>query len=464
MKKKHYVILFLVCFFPFLSFGQTIEELSFETYVNYVKQQHPLVKKANLQLDKANAKLTKAKGNFDPKIIADYDRKFFKGTEYYDELNATLKQPIWYGIEAKVGYERNEGEFLNPNLTVPEEGLYSAGISVNLARGFLINDRMATLKKARLYREQTKAENELTINTILVAASKAYFEWLKTANEYEIQKLAVAKAIERKTAVERSVEAGDKPAILVTEALITEQNRRLKLEAITLKKQKALLNASNFLWFENTPIEIKEGITPELIDKQNVVNVLEIEEDESTQNLIDNHPKLNGLMTKIKILEVEKRLKRNKLLPKIEVQYNFLTPEYDQISSIDFENYKAAVRFNFPLFLRKERGDLRLAKFKIQETNFERLTTTYKIQNKLEAIKTEINSIDKQYDLIKDITVKYQELVVAEEKKFEIGESSLFLINSREQKLIQNQMKENDLRIKQLQVLTDLYEVRGMVN
>jgi len=74
-----------------------IETFSFEAYLGYVKKHHPLVKQANLTLNIGEANLLKARGSFDPKIEVDYNSKEFKNTEYYNELNATFKVPVWYG-------------------------------------------------------------------------------------------------------------------------------------------------------------------------------------------------------------------------------------------------------------------------------------------------------------------------------------------------------------------------------
>lgn len=57
------------------------------------------------------------------------------------------------------------------------------------------------------------------------------------------------------------------------------------------------------------------------------------------------------------------------LLPKIEIGYSYLSePRY--FDNYQFNDYKVGLDFNFPLFLRKERGGLKLAKFKIQESEF----------------------------------------------------------------------------------------------
>ena len=89
--------LFVVIFGLLTLFGRSQQTatdqnriLRFEEYMGYVKKHHPMVKQAELQLSEGEATLLRARGGFDPKIEADLDRKKFKGTEYYNELNATF--------------------------------------------------------------------------------------------------------------------------------------------------------------------------------------------------------------------------------------------------------------------------------------------------------------------------------------------------------------------------------------
>ncbi|MGS0524878.1 TolC family protein [Zobellia nedashkovskayae] len=157
---------------------------------------------------------------------------------------------------------------------------------------------------------------------------------------------------------------------------------------------------------------------------------------------IENHPKLKSLGYKVDGLTVEKRLKANKLLPKIELQYNFLTQKPEYISSFTTENYKGGVAFSVPLFLRKERGDLKLAKLKLQNAEFEMDDAEIRIKNKIVGLYRELESFEKQNVLIDDVVFNYNTMVAAEERKFGFGESSLFLVNSRESKLIDAVLKK----------------------
>ncbi len=464
-----YVLVFTLCLVVQKSFSQSKQDvseskLSFEEFLGYVKKHHPLMKQAELTLGIGAANLLKARGSFDPKIEIDYDRKKFKNTEYFDQLNAVFKIPTWYGVEFKANFEENTGQFLNPNLTVPNDGLYSAGVSFSLAQGFLINERMATLKKAKLFKEQVVFDRELLVNNLLFEASQAYFEWLEATNEQRIYRNFLNNANDRFKAVKRSVEVGDKAAIDSIEAKIILQNRKLNLEAATLKRRKAGLLVSNYLWINTTPLELEDTVEPLKINSKSLETILILKGIDDPSTLLDNHPKVLSYSAKISGLKIDKRLKQNKLLPKIDLQYNFLTPQADQINTFNTANYKAFVNFSFPIFLRKERGDLKLATLKLQDLNFERASALVTINNKITGSNAVIQSLIKQNSIINDMVVNYKTLVQAEERKFQFGESSLFLINSREQKLIDAQLKENKLVVKQLIAIAKLYNSMGRSN
>ncbi|MEJ6506412.1 MAG: transporter, partial [Crocinitomicaceae bacterium] len=65
------------------------------------------------------------------------------------------------------GFYRNEGNYLNRADIIPDDGLYSAGVSIDLLQGSWINKRMATLKMAKAFQKKTLAEREIILNNLL---------------------------------------------------------------------------------------------------------------------------------------------------------------------------------------------------------------------------------------------------------------------------------------------------------
>ncbi|WP_339626381.1 TolC family protein [uncultured Winogradskyella sp.] len=431
--------------FSFIGVAQT-EDLSnvlrFDEYLGFVKKFHPIVKQAELIIDESQAKLMKSRGAFDPKLEIDYDRKKFKNTEYFDQLNGTFKIPTWFGVELKGTFEENTGDFLNPEAFVPQDGLYSAGVMVPLGRGLLINNRMAALKQAKLFREQAKADRDIYVNNILFEASLVYFEWLQAYNQLKLFENFLVNAELRYRGILRGVELGENARIDATEARIALDSRKLSLEQSKVSLMKAALELSNFLWLDNNiPVELQPNVIPDVDTEPIVDATFNINQLRTNDVILDAHPKLLSLGYKLDGLEVETRLKANRLLPKIDVEYNFLTEAPEIARTFNTAEYKGGLNVSFPLFLRKERGDLKLARLKLQDTEFEIDATRVNLRNKIDALKQELESYVAQNEITLRMVSDSELMLQAEERKFQLGESSLFLVNSRESKLIDGQLK-----------------------
>lgn len=434
----------LLCFSALHSQNFNQEELTFIEFLGYVKKYHPLVKQANLEVSNAQARLMAARGGFDPKLEVDYNKKEFKGTEYYSLLNSSFKIPTWYGVEIKAGFDDTSGEYYNPQNRTPEAGLTSLGINVALGQGMFINQRMADVREGKLQVRLSDAQRKLRAIEVLYQASEAYFEWRRSYNEAELYKNYLGFASTRFEGVRKLIKAGDAPAIDSVEAKITVRNRELNVENGNLKLAKAKLKLANFLWIENVPVELGDMVKPEQNLIQTIEETLRTDAMMVEVQSLDSHPKIQSLETKMDILEVNRQLKSNALLPKINVGYNYIS-EPNYWNNFNADDYKFNVDFSFPIFLRKERGSLKLAKLKIQDMQFDIGQQRLELKNKIKAQQTEIASLRKQKIVIDNLVQDYMTMLDSEEKLFSFGESSIFLINSRENNLVSAKLSQISL-------------------
>ncbi|WP_167596406.1 TolC family protein [Leeuwenhoekiella sp. ZYFB001] len=459
MRKAIIILAFLCCVFGLQAQVDSLQVLSFSEYISLVKQNHPVAKQANLILETGDAKLLKARGGFDPKVEVDFDQKVFKETEYYDLLNATFKIPTWYGIDLKAQFEENEGYYLNPQKTVPENGLYTAGISASLGQGLWINERMATLKQAKVYQQQARADLDLAVNAILHDAAVAYFDWLQAYKKVLLYERSLENTIVRFRGIKQSALLGDIPLIDTTEAKISVQSRALSLKEVELEYVQKKLELANYLWLgNNIPVELQDDVFPQDDLAFVIDETLDITGFDLADFQINEHPKMRSLAYKVEGLEIEKRLKANKLLPVIDVNYNFISSEPENLDSFYTQNYKAGLHFKMPLFLRKERGDLELAKLKLQDTELDLTNSRLQLQNKIKAVNTELFTLQEQNAMAEELVTNYATMLNAEERKYQVGESSIFLINSRELKLIDSQLKQIELTYKLYKAKAKLFK------
>ena len=456
MKSKLFYIFIFICSSMNL-FGQNNPtEFTYNEFLGYVKKYHPLVKQANLKLNEAQANLMQARGAFDPKIEVDFNEKQFKDNQYYSILNSSFKIPTWYGIELKAGFDNSEGIYVNPENTLPNSGLTSFGISVPVGQGLFINQRMADIRKAKIAQNLNVAERNLQAVEVIYEASVSYVNWKRSYDEVKLYETYLENALIRYNGVSKLIEEGDKPAIDSVEAGIAVKTRRLNLEDAKLKLTKAKLELSNYLWLENNiPLELNDNLFPDATLSKTIKEVLQINELGTID--LDNHPKIQALDAKIALLKVDRKLKANALLPKLDLSYNYLSePSY--IDNYRFEDYKIGVNFSFPIFLRKERGSLKLADLKIQDSEFGLQFERKSLENKIKSQQQEIVSLQKQQDYNDKLVKDFSTLLNAEDRLFEMGESSLFVINSRENSLVTSQINEIVLENRYLNAIISLYK------
>lgn len=461
MKIKIFVLLLCsVCALPGLAQQVKPEVLSFNEFLGYVKKYHPAVKQADLLLTKAETALLMARGGFDPKLEVDFNNKQFKGTEYYSLFNSSFKVPTWYGIEVKAGFDRNDGQYLNPQNRTPDNGLTALGISVPLVQGLLINQRMADLRIAKIQVQLSKSERQLQAVNILYDAATAYINWKRTDDEAKLYQEYLSFAEKRAEGIKKLIMAGDKAAVDSIEAGIVIKNRQLNLTEAQLKLAKAKLELSNYLWIENIPMELKETMVPEAELEKDISLALNFDALVQDNEVLSNHPKLMAMQQKIEILTIEQKLKRNMLLPKLDVGYSYLSdPSY--FNDYQLGNYKFELKFSMPVFLRKERGALKLAQLKITDSQLDLNLERLQLKNKITAQQTEIKSIQQQMGITSSLVNDYDKMLQSEERLFLMGESSVFLLNSRENSVVSTKLAKIALQNRFLISNVDLFRIKA---
>ena len=438
-------ITFILCFFSLKLIAQdsTISILTYNAFMDRVKNHHPIAMQADIKLNQGDAYLRKARGNFDPKAYSDVSQKYFTDKQYYSIINSGLKVPTWYGIEVNGGYSQNEGVFLNPENNNPAVGLWYAGLSVSVGKGLFIDERRAELKKAKIYIESTKAERDLLYNDLLYDAGKTYWNWFESYNTLLVYENALDVTKQRFEAVKQGVFLGDKPAIDTVEAAIQLQNRQLSLQEAQLNYKNSTALLSIYLWEEGTvPLEISEITTPpKSIDIESVGINEELKS--ALDSLSINHPLLKQYQYKIQQLEIDKKWRQEQLKPELNLKYNAINEPVgnDAFANYNTNNYTWGLSFSMPILLRKERGNLELAKLKVNDAELEYLSKQANLTYKAIASLNNLENTEQQISLYSRTVKDYEALLNGEKQMFNAGESSLFMVNSREIGYINTQLK-----------------------
>ena len=425
--------------------------LTLEDFLRTVTTYHPAARNADLEIQQAEAALRMARGAFDPKAYGTWDQKSFDGKNYFSVGAAGLKVQSAFGVSLKSEFNIARGQFLNPENKLPAEGQAVLGLNVPLLNGLLFDPFRAELQQAKLGMLGGAAQRRAQLNNLLFDAGLAYLDWALAYYQVQVfQQAADVAAIRLKIVVESFVQ-GDQPAIDTLETFIQLQNRLFDLNEARLELFNTRQTLETFFWEQGKPTWINPlaGLTPDQL-AQPATSAPEI--NSYLTGLAERHPELQDLQIELQTYGIDRRLAAEQFKPRLDLSYNLLAQGTDFLSPINPNdgsllrdlltgNFKWGLNFSFPLFLRKEQGKMESVRLKqvMTSNKFERKFTEQ--EAKIRNYFNELQTTQQQIELYSGITDNYARLFEAEQIKFELGESSVFLLNTREQKFLEARLK-----------------------
>ncbi|MBC6699008.1 TolC family protein [Hymenobacter puniceus] len=441
--------------------------------LTFVALRHPVARQAGLLPERALQEVRFARGLFDPMATSKYYGKTFKGLEYFHDWETQLRVPVWYGLDVKAGFDRGVGPYISGENYTGPAGLSYVGLSVPLAQGLLIDERRASVRQAQALQGLAEAERRSALNKLLLQAAKDYWDWTLNFRRRELLRQNAELADMRFRAVRERVRFGDLAAIDSVEALTELQNRLALLSQAQVQWQNATLQLSNYLWDEQQqPRELPVGVRPQVLPGPADWRPLPPDSLAALTALAQQiHPDLLKSRAKLTQLGIERRLLSNKLLPKLNVDYNLLqagqpfNPEKAASLSGTYlqNNYKLGVSFAYPLLLRQERAKLQLNRLKLRETELDLQQDSREIQTGVRAVANDWEALREQLRLQEQVVLNAGRLRDGEQIRFENGESSVFLINSREASLVSARIKLAELQAKYAQTQATLRWAAGSI-
>jgi outer membrane protein TolC len=433
--------------------AQSEEVLTFDAFKVMLKN-HPALRVADLSVEKGQQELTKAKGAFDPKISATHQNKFFKSTEYYNQTYIGVDIPLRAPIILKSSFENANGSYVSPEETTPNGGLLNAGIAVPLGQGLITDKSRTEIRQAEAYQRYSVIEQSRLIQDLRYEAYKQYWEWWMTRKVLDINREWVSIAEQRLTDTKNRFLAGDIASIDTLETAIQVQNRKQKYQSAEAKWAKESLDLTSQLWEEKelnyVPIESIKNAVPqkEISFDEALINTNVLTD--RTNTVSTTSPHLLKYTPMLEQLRAEERWKKELMKPVVNLQYNALneaTAPADNMLTMN--NYKWGAQISWPILMRKAKGDLGITRVKIEELELEAVQKTTVIRNKALASIRQLELLRLQLANVSGNVNNMQRLLDAEREKFNSGESSVFLINTREQQLF-------DLRIQEAEISTQL--------
>lgn len=447
--------------------AQDTIRLSVTEVFKWVNAYHPVVKQARMLPESAQMDVRIARGNFDPKFNSYFQEKLFKDTRYYNNLEAELKVPTWIG-DVKASYERFRGDNVNSMDVTPADGLYTVGYSLPVGQGLFFDARRNALRQAQLMIGMAQAEQIKIINKTLLTVAKDYWDWYFAYEQLVYNEQIAELARIRFEGISDLFKYGNQSALDSIEALNNLQLREIQLQQSRLQFQNATLQLSNHFWGENNqPVQLSNVAIPDFSTIENATVTTQLL-DTLLLRAESSHPEIVKIRLKIDQLGFERRFYTEMLKPVINLDYNLLTfpGNSSNIWGADYarNNYKTGFTVGMPLFLRKERGKLRQTNIKIDQTLLEQSQLMREISNEIRQTFNDVLTFSNLLTQQRTLVINNRKMLDGEIEKFKNGESSVFLINTRESNLVNAQIKLVEFESKYAKALAFLNWAAGLEN
>lgn len=408
-----------------------------------VNHHYPQVKIACLEMTKANGLFVQAKGKFDPSLEASTRSQPTGGyINNYGDTQLTIPT-LYNGMKLFAGYRNGEGNWpiYYQNYLTNSGGEYRAGFSLPLLRDRLIDKERTDLLSSAQSILMKQQDAEAIKIKIYQEAIQAYWQWAEAGLQLKTLKQLVQLAQTRQHAIEQQAHQGDLPKLAVSE----------NLQQIIQREQ--LLNQGKMI-FEQTGINLslyyrdKKG-HPIIPDEQNLPSLPKTSTPTVKSDLLAEHPGLKKLSHYEEIMKLKRNLARNELLPQLDATaYTFKQNGTGGNPLLIPQAALVGVSFKFPLLQRQAKGNLLQAQSELRQVRIEKKFLFEQLNNELSKMLIGINRVTQQAALLKRELSLAQKVQQGETKKFYEGDSTLFLVNQREQTTTQIKLNTLHTQIK----------------
>lgn len=463
MRKLTFLFL-MHCWLCLGCWAQAVDELSLGEVLELVEANHPKLRGAQLVNQIASAKVLEKRGAFDPGVALSTGYQLYnsssdpgKAKEFYSN-SATVFRTDPSGIKWEAGWINNQGTVKSPSSATGDVGEFFVGTSIPLLRGLNINEKSVALEQAEIMEEQVKFDYSQLRLSVLLDAGSAYYNWVTAVMQQEIVEENLQLAEVRAGQVAESIAAGDKPRIDQVEADREVQKRREALLKAERLVQKAAIKLALYLWNSSgeyqevpPPVAAPRSLPEGKIITDELVAALQVE-------ALDRRPELRRLDLQKSVVELDKDLAENQRLPQLDLK---LRPGVDTGGNSVGFTFKAGLELVIPLATRTADGRERAASIKLEKLSLDQVETVRRILLQVQDAASELEATRLRLERALEVYRLARELEEAERLKFRLGDSSLFLVNTRERATVAAALDVLEIRNEQAQSALLLETVAG---
>ena len=443
--QRHFMRFFLLIFIPLSCFAQKKNYLEIEDVLRSVSRCYPKIKIADLEINKSKGEYITALGKFDPSLNLDTASQPVGG--YINNYGDTeLDIPTLYnGVKFFGGYRNGQGNWpiYYQNYLTNSGGEYRAGLSLPLLRDRLIDKERAGLLTKEESIRMKQHDAAFTKIKVFQEAIKAYWQWVQAGLQFATFKQLKILAEKRQSAIVSQANHGDLPKLAIAENMQQIMQRNQLVNQGKMIFEQAKINLS--LYYRD-----KEG-KPQLPPDSALPFDLLVKSAHPREALLqlEEHPSLKKINNYSKIIKIKYELAKNELLPHLDgTAYTFKQNGTGGYALLIPQAAMLGVSFKFPLLQREAKGKVLSVRNELQQIRAEKKFLLEQLKNELASLLIGIKIYHNQMVLLNKELVLAAKVQRGETKKFYAGDSTLFLVNQREQTTAQVQLNVINAQVK----------------
>ena len=425
------------------------EPLTISEVLARIELTHPLLRATGVERMQARAKILKALGAWEPTFKNRTEADRYQSWNFLAFVNTTtggfndsliqMGHPWGFsvngGIRNGFGDRTNQGAhalLANDGLLFWHNQQMIVGGEAHLLRGFMMNEEYADFQKAELAGPQAEIAVAQKRQDLYLAGAVQYWDWQVAVKQNDVQQRTLAVAEERYTQIEGQAKRGLSSPLDVIEANKEVQRRREAAIAAQRKVEYEQYKLSLFLWENNEPVTPRPEWAPEFqgetpLPTNDEVAAYKVEAKEA-------RPEVRDLYIEAKLNNIDIKLAKNKLLPKLDFEG---APQPNFADWMVGYQYRLGLHAEMPLFQREARGKVMAAEVSQQQLALKQQYTeqqvTFDVDNWVSAI---VRSRDRVTAATEALRLA-KTLEEGERTRFNMGATTVLFVNLRERHVVE---------------------------
>lgn len=414
--------------------GRGERPLRLEDVLESVERNYPPLLAALQEREIAEGDLLVQQGRFDLSLRArtDLDRM---GAYPNNRFDFGLDQPLQtWGASLFGGYRVGDGRFASYDgkLQTLDVGEFRSGIRLPLFRDREIDPRRADLRRAQVGLRLADFSIDQQRILIIQTATRRYWDWVAAGQRNQVALDLLNIATQREAILKDAVQLGQLAQIEV----VDNQRAILQRRSVLVETERFLQNAAielSLFYRDATgqPVLASKDRLPNRFPEPAQLTPDQVNEDQALA--LKKRPELLRFDAQRTQTQIEAELARNQRLPNVDIISGYARNVGTGFIPRGVNSLTTSLVFDLPFQRRQATGRLQSATARLTQIDQRERFTRDQITAEVRDASIAVEAAFQRALVLRDEVRVTRDLEDAERTRFDLGDSTLFILNLREQ-------------------------------